>query len=43
VTVEETKSIGKTIVLSDIPIHREQAPASALYFDPSTPPSWPSA
>jgi glycosyltransferase involved in cell wall biosynthesis len=34
-TVEETKSIGKTIALSDIPIHREQAPASALYFDPT--------
>jgi glycosyltransferase involved in cell wall biosynthesis len=33
-TVEETKSIGKTIVLSDIPIHREQAPPNALYFDP---------
>jgi glycosyltransferase involved in cell wall biosynthesis len=36
-TVEETKSIGKTIVLSDIPIHREQAPPSALYFDPTDP------
>ncbi len=34
-TVEETKSIGKTIVLSDIPIHREQAPTSALYIDPT--------
>lgn len=34
-TVEETKSIGKAIVLSDIPIHREQAPAGALYFDPA--------
>jgi len=34
-TVEETKSIGKTILLSDIPIHREQSPASALYFDPT--------
>ena len=34
-TVEETKSIGKTILLSDIPIHREQAPPSALYFDPT--------
>jgi glycosyltransferase involved in cell wall biosynthesis len=38
-TVEETKSIGKTIVLSDIPIHREQSPASALYFDPTDPSS----
>jgi glycosyltransferase involved in cell wall biosynthesis len=34
-TVEETKSIGKTIVVSDIPIHREQAPTSALYIDPT--------
>jgi glycosyltransferase involved in cell wall biosynthesis len=36
-TVEETKSIGKPIVLSDIPIHREQAPPEAAYFDPSDP------
>ena len=36
-TVEETKSIGKTIVVSDIPIHREQAPEQALYFDPADP------
>ena len=34
-TVEETKSIGKTIVLSDIPIHREQSPAGAIYIDPN--------
>jgi glycosyltransferase involved in cell wall biosynthesis len=34
-TVEETKSVGKAIILSDIPVHREQAPASASYFDPS--------
>jgi glycosyltransferase involved in cell wall biosynthesis len=34
-TVEETKSIGKAIVLSDIPIHREQSPARALFFDPT--------
>jgi glycosyltransferase involved in cell wall biosynthesis len=32
-TVEETKSVGKTIILSDILVHREQAPASARYFD----------
>lgn len=36
-TVEEAKSIGKTIVLSDILIHREQAPPSALYVDPADP------
>ena len=34
-TVEETKSVGKSIILSDIPVHREQAPAGALYFDPT--------
>ncbi len=28
-TVEETKSIGKTMLLSDIPVHREQSPADA--------------
>jgi glycosyltransferase involved in cell wall biosynthesis len=34
-TVEETKSIGKTMLLSDIPVHREQSPARARYFDPN--------
>lgn len=33
-TVEETKSIGKRIILSDLAVHREQNPPSALYFDP---------
>lgn len=33
-TVEEAKSIGKNMVLSDLPVHREQAPPSARYFDP---------
>ena len=33
-SVEEAKSLGKHIILSDIPIHREQAPAHAIYFDP---------
>lgn len=33
-SVEEAKSLGKHIILSDIPIHREQAPAYAIYFDP---------
>jgi len=36
-TVEETKSLGKSIILSDIPVHREQAPARAAYFDPTAP------
>lgn len=32
-TVEEVKSIGKRIVLSDIPVHREQDPPQATYFN----------
>lgn len=36
-TVEEAKSLGKPVVLSDIPVHREQAPAGARYFDPRSP------
>jgi glycosyltransferase involved in cell wall biosynthesis len=31
-TVEEAKSMGKAIVLSDIPVHREQAPNRAVFF-----------
>lgn len=33
-SVEEVKSIGKAIVLSDIAVHREQNPKAAVYFDP---------
>lgn len=33
-SVEEAKSMGKAIVLSDIPVHREQAPERGIYFDP---------
>jgi hypothetical protein len=33
-TVEEAKSMGKTLILSDIPTHREQAPARGHYFEP---------
>jgi glycosyltransferase involved in cell wall biosynthesis len=36
-SVEEVKSLGKSIIVSDIPVHREQNPASALYFDPRNP------
>ncbi len=36
-SVEETKSIGKRIVLSDLAVHREQNPPSALFFDPVDP------
>lgn len=35
-TVEEAKSMGKTVVLSDIPVHREQAPERAAFFSPSS-------
>ena len=38
-SVEEAKSMGKQIVLSDIPVHREQAPERGFYFpaeDPKT-------
>lgn len=38
-TVEEAKSMGKTVLLSDIPIHREQAPEWGAYFDPRDPDS----
>lgn len=34
-TVEEAKSIGKTVVISDIPVHREQNAAKAFYFPPN--------
>jgi len=33
-SVEEAKSMGKAVILSDIPVHREQAPAQGRYFDP---------
>jgi glycosyltransferase involved in cell wall biosynthesis len=34
-TVEEAKSLGKTLILSDIPVHREQAPRHGIYFSPN--------
>lgn len=33
-TVEEAKSLGKNIILSNINVHVEQNPQEALYFDP---------
>lgn len=33
-TVEESKSIGKQLILSDIIVHREQQPPCTTYFDP---------
>ena len=34
-TVEEVKSIGKNIILSDLSVHREQAPQSVQFFYPT--------
>lgn len=36
-TVEEAKSMGKRVLLSDIPVHREQDPARGCYFSPDRP------
>lgn len=36
-SVEEAKSIGKQIVLSDIPVHREQAPERGFFFPADDP------
>jgi glycosyltransferase involved in cell wall biosynthesis len=33
-TVDEGRSLGKWVLLSDIPAHREQDPPRATYFDP---------
>lgn len=38
-TVEEAKSIGVPLLLSDLPVHREQAGSDCLYFDPADPTS----
>jgi len=38
-SVEESKSLGLAVVLSDIPVHREQAPGRGIYFDPREPAS----
>lgn len=36
-SVEESKSAGKTMLLSSIPVHQEQAPARGIYFSPDDP------
>lgn len=36
-TVEEAKSIGKRILLSDIAVHREQNPPGGMFFNPNSP------
>ena len=33
-TVEETKTIGKPMILSDIEVHREQNPPETIFFEP---------
>jgi glycosyltransferase involved in cell wall biosynthesis len=36
-TVEEAKILNKSILLSNIPVHREQNPDKGLYFNPKNP------
>ncbi len=36
-SVEESKSIGRRVLLSDIPVHREQAPQRGAFFPPDDP------
>lgn len=36
-TVEEAKMLGKPLILSDIPVHREQNPTQVRYFLPENP------
>ncbi|MEA3273354.1 MAG: glycosyl transferase, partial [Patescibacteria group bacterium] len=36
-TVEEAKSIGKNLILSDLAVHREQNPPNSIYFNPHNP------
>ncbi len=36
-TVDEARNLGKRVLLSDIPAHREQDPPKANYFDPDNP------
>lgn len=38
-TVEEAKSLGAPLILSDIPVHREQASTIADFFDAQSPAS----
>ncbi len=35
-SVEECKSVGKRMILSDLDVHKEQAPAKSLYFERSS-------
>jgi glycosyltransferase involved in cell wall biosynthesis len=38
-SVEEAKSLGKRVILSDIPVHREQAPPDGVYVNPNDAPA----
>ena len=35
--VEDARCLGKRLLLSDIPVHREQSPPGAEFFDPHSP------
>lgn len=35
-TVEEAKSLGVSMLLSDLSVHREQAPPDTVFFDPNS-------
>lgn len=35
-SLEEGRCLGKKLIVSDIPVHREQDPPGATYFDPSS-------
>jgi glycosyltransferase involved in cell wall biosynthesis len=35
--IEDARSLGKKILVSDIPVHREQNPADSHFFNPSKP------
>jgi glycosyltransferase involved in cell wall biosynthesis len=36
-TVEEAKSLGKNMILSNIPVHKEQNPPASVFFNPNDP------
>ena len=35
--VEDAKTLGQRLVVSDLPVHREQEPPASLFFEPSSP------
>ena len=36
ISIDEARTVGKSVLLSDIPTHREQDPPKATYFDPAS-------